>query len=143
MMPSLAWRAIWDNHPGKLTYPCDSTLFQNQCAIRMGVALAGAGVNLRQFGGARCYPNLKHAPKHILRAQELANWLAGQTTLVGKAVKSKNVTSENYARKTGIVFIKDGWGSTDHIDIWNGVGMKGGSLGYFSKAKELWFWALA
>ena len=142
-MAHLGWRKIWDAHPGKPVFPCDATLFGNQCAIRMGVALAGAGVNLSTFKGARCYPNLKHSPKHILRAQELATWLIGQSALVGKPVKNKNVTYANYSNKPGLVFIMNGWsGGTDHIDVWNGGEMKGGSPDYFGIAQEVWFWTL-
>lgn len=39
-------------------------------------------------------------------------------------------------------FFKDGWGATDHIDIWNGHEMKAGYDNYFSLAKEVWFWDL-
>ena len=74
----------------------------------MGVALAGAGVSLSSFGGARCW--LKHSPKHILRAQELADWIASQRTTFGAVTKYTKVTSADFAGKTGLVFIKDGWG---------------------------------
>ena len=69
-MPTLSFQKLWDAHPGGEVYPCDESLFRNQCAIRMGIALSGAGVDLRNFGGARCYPGLKHQPKHTLRAQD-------------------------------------------------------------------------
>lgn len=46
-------------------------------------------------------------------------------------------------RHTGIVFIKDGWGATDHIDVWNSSELKGGETEYFlSSWKEIWFWQL-
>ncbi len=109
----------------------------------MGIALAGAGANMQGFTGARCYPGLKHSPKHILRAQELATWLVGQSGLVGTVAKSKNVTPESFKRRTGIIFIRDGWGPTDHIDAWNGVGMKGGEAEWISLAKEVCFWSLS
>ena len=111
--------------------------------IRMGIALVGAGANPRGFTGARCYPGLKHSPKHILRAQELANWLVGQTGLVGAVTKSKDVSSADFANRTGIIFIRDGWGPTDHIDAWNGAQMKGGDPGWISLGKEVWFWSLS
>src|SRR5687767_6034542 len=112
-------QSVWDSHPYPDS-PCDTTYFKNQCAIRMSVALRGAGADLKTFQGAKCYPALKHSPKHVLRAQELANWLAGQTNLVGQVKKFKNVTHIDFVGRKGIVFIKDGWGPTDHIDIWDG-----------------------
>ncbi|AUP76835.1 hypothetical protein CWS02_17740 [Enterobacter sp. EA-1] len=77
-------------------------------------------------------------------AQELATGLLGRHDLVGKAVKKKSVTQSDYAGKKGIVFIQDGWGSTDHIDVWDGskMLMKGGSPDYFALGKEVWFWEL-
>ncbi|WP_409514664.1 hypothetical protein [Chryseobacterium sp.] len=43
----------------------------------------------------------------------------------------------------GIIFFKDGWGATDHIDVWNSSEMKGGETEYFlSSWKEIWFWQL-
>jgi hypothetical protein len=81
-MPKLSAKDIWDHHPWP-NNPCDVSRFGNQCAIRMGVALAGAGANLSSFTGSKCYPNLKHDPKHILRVQELADWLITHPALVG------------------------------------------------------------
>ncbi|CAM4337788.1 T6SS effector amidase Tae4 family protein [Pseudoalteromonas ostreae] len=46
----------------------------------MGVALEKAGVDTSSFDTMypqrRCYPGLKHSPKHILAAQELANLIS-------------------------------------------------------------------
>ena len=139
-MPTLTVKKLWDAHPYP-DNPCDTTLFENQCAIRMSVALRGAGADLGSFVGARCYPNLKHDPRHVLRAQELANWLAGQTTLVGTVTKYKRATFADFVGKKGIVFIQDGWGPTDHIDVWDGSQMKGGSADYFARG-AVWFWEL-
>src|SRR5262245_52910975 len=140
--PMLTAQRLWDNHPYPNS-PCDTAHFPNQCAIRMGVALEGAGVNLSSFPGAKCYRNFNHTPRHVLRAQELANWLASQTGLVGTVKKFKNVTSADFIGKKGIVFIMDGWGSTDHIDVWNGIDLRGGTPGYFARGQQVWFWELA
>ncbi len=138
-MASVDWLKVWEHHPAPVQ-PCDRS-FDNQCAIRMGVALRGAGVDLTSFGGAKCW--FEHKPRHILRAEELARWLEGQTALVGKVGKRKNVTSADYAGRPGIVFIRDGWPSGgDHIDIWNGEELKGGQLDWFEKG-EIWFWDLS
>ena len=140
-MATLTFSNVWDHHPYPDT-PCDTTYFPDQCAIRFGIALEGAGANLASFPGAKCYPGLKHSPKHILRAQELANWLKTQTVLVGPVQTFKRVTSGDFLGKRGLVFIKDGWGATDHIDAWDGSRIKGGSPAYFALGKEVWFWEL-
>ena len=140
-MPSLTVKSLWDAHPYPAS-PCDTTLFVNQCAIRMSVALRGAGADLGSFPGAKCYPNLKHKPRHVLRAQELANWLAGQIALVGAVEKHGKVSTTDFVGRRGIVFIQDGWGPTDHIDVWDGSAMKGGNPDYFSRGKAVWFWEL-
>ena len=36
--------------------------------------------------------------------------------------------------------IRVGWGSTDHIDLWDGEFMLAGDTSYLSKGDELWFW---
>jgi hypothetical protein len=141
-MPVPTWRAIWNAHPGKRAYPCDRAHFTNQCGIRMSVALAGAGVNLSRFRGARCYPGLDHGGRHILRAQELANWIVANPTIFGAVAKRTGVTSTDHSNTPGIVFIRDGWGAVDHIDIWSGTEMSGGDTTYFAAGKEVWFWAL-
>lgn len=147
-MASVSFTDLWKNHPYPDT-PCDTSLFANQCAIRMGVALQKSGVSTKSFSGATCahFPALKHKVAHILRAQELANWLKaeGQKSLVGKVkIYTKKVSSEDFVGKNGIVFIKDGWGATDHIDVWSGTAMalKGGSPDYFMLGKQVWFWQL-
>lgn len=141
-MATVSFQKLWDSHPYPAT-PCSTKYFENQCAIRMGVALRGAGVNLTTFRGAKCYVSLKHTPKHVLRAQQLADWLKTQTAAVGSAeVHKKKVSSSDFAGRKGIVFIKDGWGATDHIDVWDGAKMKGGQPGYFALGKEVWFWPL-
>ena len=121
--------------------PCDAS-FENQCAIRMSVALRGAGVDLAPFKGAYCWHG--HKPRHVLRAEELANWLATRKDLVGTVAKHRNVTNADFAGKKGIVFIKDGWpAGGDHIDVWDGESLKGGDTEWFARGKQVWFWKLA
>ncbi len=144
-MALVQFHMLWANHPYP-NNPCDEEEFTNQCAIRMGVALEKSGIDTTSFDtmypNRRCYPGFKHSPRHILAAQELANWIKTKNSLFGIVEVHKNVTSKNFKGRKGIVFIKNGWGSTDHIDVWNGVGMKGGFPNYFSLGKEVWFWEL-
>lgn len=144
-MASVQFHSLWRHHPYPDS-PCDRETFRNQCAIRMGVALEKAGVDTSSFDAMypdrRCYPGFEHAPRHILAAQELANWIKGNPNVFGRAEKHVRTTSEDFAGRKGIVFIKNGWGATDHIDLWNGSMMRGGFANYFSLGKEVWFWEL-
>lgn len=144
---------LWANHPGR-GLVCDEDTFGNQCAMRMGHALRKAGVNLeglktcvgydrRKFGG--------HAPGHVRSAQELANRFYRKPKAHALGAKSfklmrgsikKNIDS--FKNRKGMVFIRNGWGSTDHIDVWKGNAasgtLKGGEASYLSKGDEVWFW---
>ncbi|MGR5150149.1 T6SS effector amidase Tae4 family protein [Photobacterium alginatilyticum] len=129
-MAVIQFANLWKNHPYPQN-PCDKAHFPNQCAIRMGVALEKSGIDTSSFDlkypRRRCYPGFKHSPKHILAAQELANWIAANPNIFGQ---KKVITTERESSLKGIrgiIFIKNGWGSTDHIDVWNGETMKGGS----------------
>ena len=94
----------------------------------------------------RFYPSFKHNPKHILAAQKLADWLEKKAheSIVGKPTKKTNVTSGRYGGKDGILFIKNGWGDSVHIDVWDGKKMKSksGDPACFSLGKQVWFWEL-
>ena len=143
-MNSTLFDQLWLNHPGD-EFPCDKKTFPNQCAIRMGVALEKSGVNTSTFDikypNRRCYSGFKHTPRHILAAQELANWMKSEKKIFGEVVNvDKTQPNKALKGKKGIVFIKDGWGPVDHIDVWNGVAMRGGETNYFSAGKEIWFW---
>ena len=157
ILPTLSWSALNANHAGHEVDQCDRTAFKNQCAIHMGVALEKSGVNLGSFQGARCYGNFKPphiAGQHILRAQELADWLRKQTILVGKVKISKPVPMDAYRGKRGIVFFQNvtGLEGIDHIDIWDGTGstpvLKNGcKIGnryenWVTMCEQIWFWDL-
>ncbi|WP_444891288.1 T6SS effector amidase Tae4 family protein [Microbulbifer sp. DLAB2-AA] len=144
-MTRLKAQKIWDNHPYP-DYPCSTEHFGNQCAIRMGVALEKSGVDTSSFDkmypNRRCYKGLNHNPKHILSAEEMAYWMKANTKLFGSQKTYTKATSANFIGKKGIVFIMNGWGSTDHIDIWIDNEMKGGSPYYFGLGERVWFWEL-
>jgi hypothetical protein len=116
----------------------------------MTVAFDGAGINTRLMSGVRCWHG--HALPHILRAQQFANALDRNPALLGSGVRtskmrgSVNSNLAAFTRKKGVVFIKDGWGSTDHIDLWDGhqTLMKGSSntTDYMGRGSEVWFWEM-
>lgn len=170
---NITFKKLWDSHPeihGDEN-PCRNhdghKAFDDQCAIRIGVALSRCGYDVTRLTGAVfCWYHPKREG-HILRAEELANALV-KTPIpgVGKVVK---VTPRNFANilrgQTGIIFFKDYWQrggesfrnrSGDHIDLWNGARLTtktsyfriqwgislAGRFSDFFKSKEIWFWGV-
>ncbi|MCK0163294.1 T6SS effector amidase Tae4 family protein [Marinobacter sp. S6332] len=132
----ITFRKLWENHPTIKgdDNPCvkdGKKNFQNQCAIRVGAALARCGFNTRALPGARhCWYHDKSAG-HVLAAQELASALAELTIPgIGSVQRlSAKEFMEKADGKNGVVFFKNYWqrssdreGSPtgDHIDFWNG-----------------------
>lgn len=103
--------------------------WENQCAIRVGLALERVGVSFRSFGGARC-PTGPQRGGMAAGAQALANWLRARPfpgCPLATHVAPANWKDAVEAR-TGIIFFKDYWrrsgetsgtGTGDHIDLWN------------------------
>lgn len=136
---ALTTQSLWQMHPGRSAFPCSRT-FKNQCAIRMSVALKRCGEPVESYGKVTCWHG--HGKLHILRAQELA--IALNSRLDEPSIHSTNGQS-SISGKGGIVFLQNffGPGNTgDHIDVWNGVNMKGGFNAYFDNAQAVWFWEL-
>ena len=141
-------KLFWSNHPGRKNV-CDETLFTNQCAIRMSTALELSGIKLPEDRRIlrRCtseYRAYKHHKEgqvkgHVLAAQELANWIKSQPSTFGQ--RSVVHSQDEILGRSGIIFFRDGWGTTDHIDVWDGEALVGGFPSYFdSSFKDLWFW---
>ena len=146
----LEFQKLWDNHPSNQN-PADNTpcrkkdgtsAFENQCAIRLSVALDGAGMNMKACTKAKCWYG--HG-LHVLRAQELADWLA-LTQQLGNPNKFKGSDSlTGINGKKGIVFCQDFWGpgnTGDHIDLWDGTNMAHGSGSYCTSSTNVWFWEI-
>lgn len=147
-MNSTLYFNIWKNHPGRESHPCDRNEYPNQCAIRMSVALHLSKIDLVSFSGAKCWMSHEDDFKHILRAQELAEWMHVHPEIFGHRIVLKNnkkikLHHSDFWKYKGLIFIQDGWGPTDHIDIWNGSEMKGGTVNYLDENyKEVWVWSL-
>ncbi len=150
-----SFETLWNAHPGR-GYVCDTAAFANQCAMRMGTALRACGVDLSGLatcvGYSRKYAT--HAPGHVRGAQDIANRFYRKPTAHGLgATKFHQLTGTIDANiallksRNGMIFIMNGWGSTDHIDLWRGNGskgdMKGGDPSYFSVGAQIWFWEFA
>lgn len=169
---------LWNGYPADASaddgidhWPClkltGEPMYENQCAIRVSIALAAAGVNMKSCPKAKCDYNksYKDHAGHVIRAQELADWLknhllgAPQTWTVDKHGKKPipgTLAQVAVQGQTGIVFFKDFWAregertaTGDHIDLWNettgktiNLGLENPDDNYFPRSKEVWFWRL-
>ncbi|MGR5150039.1 type VI secretion system amidase effector protein Tae4 [Photobacterium alginatilyticum] len=166
----IRFKNLWEEHPtitGDKT-PCSTDgkpNFSDQCAIRLGAALAASGVDTRKLvsKARHCWFH-DISEGHVLAAEELARGLARQPLKgVGKVQK---IDPNNFARalsgKTGIIFFKDFWArdnelfrnrTGDHIDLWNGSRLSDWRTWFmissvfnagsnYAKSKEIWFWSV-
>jgi len=138
------FNALWIKHPGSQSFPCNKKKYENQCAIRMSVAIQGAGISMADYKENKC--DEKGHIVHARGAQALANWIETKSGEFGVVKKySNDKWREIKNAQKGIVLIVDFWGNPqtgDHIDLWDGASMKGGSPEYFDKAKKIWFWEI-
>ena len=75
--PTLGFQALWANYPNH--DPCVNPVthkkaYDDQCAIRLGMAMQKRGVNFASFPGLRREFGLRGSGM-VLRAEELAAWL--------------------------------------------------------------------
>lgn len=170
--PAVNFVALWAGYPGSPPYLDPKTNeppagYENQCAIKVSVALAAAGVSMERFRGAAVAVKGTRA---AIRAQELAAWLKRER-IDGIAFAPETITGTEWQGKikgrTGIVYFADYWlregektPSGDHIDLWNGSRMTASGLsgaittfarfglginagpGFsdLGKATTIWFW---
>lgn len=129
-MKKIIFKELWNNYPDEL--PCNKETFKNQCAIKVGHALARCGLDTTKLvkKERHCW---FHDVKlgHILAAEELASGL--NKVKIPGIRSSIQIGPDNYksriAGKKGIIFFKDYWMRSsdspgnptgDHIDLWNG-----------------------
>ncbi len=128
---TLKFSDLWKNYP-ETSAPClkadGSAAFDDQCAIRLGVALERSGISNRSFKGVRCWDGA-HPPSHMLRAQEVADWLKRHP--FAGCPQTKELAGPSWRKhakgRQGIIFFKDYWirsgarqATGDHIDLWDG-----------------------
>lgn len=131
--PKLSFASLWAGYPSSKPYLDAKTGeppkgFENQCAMKVSVALHAAGIDLASFRGAHVFLGGKRA---AIRAEELSSWLKSQR-IAGMVSPPVDITGENWQDsikgKTGIVFFANYWARAgearsptgDHIDLWNG-----------------------
>ncbi|PRQ06737.1 type VI secretion system amidase effector protein Tae4 [Enhygromyxa salina] len=120
------------------SYPTDRSPcgdgWGNQCAIRMSIALEGAGFSFKGYGDPMC----SHG--HARGAESLANHLWREWGRP-QVITTPSTAKRGIGTSSGIILFKDiaGFrgGSGDHIDLWNGIGTMTGE--YFSACNQVWF----
>jgi hypothetical protein len=131
----ILFSTTWDNYPDDKPYIDSKTGkppkgYENQCAIKVSVALHKSGVEMKSFKGkSRILIDGKNT---AAAAEDLSAWLKLRP-FCGLPPKPETITGkdweENITGRTGIIFFKDYWmrdGETesnrsgDHIDLWNG-----------------------
>lgn len=174
---------LWQSHPlnaeVRVMHPCTAPhaqtnmdgkhveagqpLFENQCAVRLGVALKQAGVVLHNSVRIETCGAHPKEEMHTIRANELARALE-VTKMPGmrpvrKMTDPKQINEffSHIPTKPGIIYIKGYWqrpGETgmqgDHIDVWNGYRtavkplaqsfVNVGVVSNYAQAQEVWFW---
>lgn len=132
---AIAFDTLWKNYPTET--PCVDRSgrpprgWDNQCAVRMSVALSKSGVSFDSFpDGGRC-PTQPAGATMIGSAQRLANWLAQKNRFKACGPREIIISKRwetSVAGRSGIIFFKDYWrrrgetrgtGTGDHVDLWN------------------------
>lgn len=129
---SVTFARLWGSYPSGHPYVDPKTGkppagFSNQCAIKVSLAIHGAGVEMKSFrGGAIKMNGLTTA----YVAEQLAAWLKLQP-FCGLPKAPEDVTGKDWqgkiAGRTGIIFFANYWKregestrpTGDHIDLWN------------------------
>ncbi len=131
----IKFATLWANYPDDKPYIDPKTgnppkNYEDQCAIKVCVALHKSGVEMKSFRGeSRILVNGKST---AAQAEDLASWLK-LIPFCGLPSKTETVTGKDWEKKisgrTGIVFFKNYWQRStdssnhltgDHIDLWNG-----------------------
>ena len=127
----VTFASLWEAYPSDKPYTDKNGKvpegYENQCAIKVSVALIDSGVPLAGFAGH----TVKVRGKPVAaRAQELAEWLKNQSPKLIRE-KMRNVTGSDWESKAkgkkGLIYFEDYWiregqktPTGDHIDLWNG-----------------------
>jgi hypothetical protein len=154
---AVTFSELWSNYPGDSTIHKDpktgEDTFDNHCAINVSDSLAKSGVSTASFKGTKCWNCPRKNGTHIVRAQDLADWLkkrpfpgCGKTlSSVGSKFKS------DFAGKKGIIFFRDYWQRSnekgtqdrtgDHVDLWDDGTLAGsGAVGSFFRVTIGFHW---
>jgi len=124
---------LWTVYPS-VPAPCEEG-YENQCAIRLSLALRASGFQLSGYTDPMC----KHGDAR--GAESLGTYLwhrVGRPSIT----RGSGAFHDSVRGRTGIALFKDiagfrgGFG--DHIDLWDRTRTK--SMEYSSAASQVWFW---
>jgi hypothetical protein len=137
---------LWDSYPGGHPYVDAKTGkpppgYENQCAIKVSIAIHSVGVEMKSFRGAAVKMN---GLTTAVGAAQLADWLKVQP-FCGLPMWPEKATGADWQDKirdkTGIVYFADYWArrgesavrpTGDHIDLWNGSRLTASGMSFFS-----------
>jgi len=151
---------LWESYPSIYPFVDPNTGkpppgYENQCAIKVSVAIHGVGVEMKSFRGAA--ERVNGLPAALL-ASQLAAWLK-QQPFCGLPKTPENVTGADWqdriGGRTGIIYFADYWARNDsersrgkptgdHIDLWNGARLTATGRSFFSTlGRRLGFGSIA
>jgi len=130
---------MWAGYPSSHPYVDPKTGddppgFDNQCAIKLSVALHATGIDLASFKGASVHVA---AGKAAIRAEELGAWLKFQHIegMLGPVDITGADWQDKIKGKHGIVAFTNYWTrpgektpTGDHIDLWDGGSLTSSGL---------------
>lgn len=122
---------LWFNHPrnwpqGPTHGPCRNRrgqpAYENQCAIRLSIALERSGVRVGAGGSSQC------AHGHMRSAEQMARWLASVEMVPYVGQPLRHPQPFEYGNRTGIMawigyISSENRTLTNHIDLWNRYGI--------------------
>ncbi len=137
--PKASFVKMWAGYPNSHPYVDPKTGddppgYDNQCAIKLSVALHASGIEMNSFKGA----SVKVAAgKAAVRAEELGAWLRAQHIdgmLAGVVITGAD-WQDKIKGKHGIVAFDNYWTrpgektpTGDHIDLWDGSSLTSSGL---------------
>jgi hypothetical protein len=156
----MKFELLWDAHPNITLdfFPCacnGKIHFENQCAIRMGVALSRVNFKKKNkvacfdFEGERCWFH-PESDNHTLRVEELVSYLIDKLPKRSLTIRQKEdypLSFDDFGA-CGIIAIIDFWGQGDqgdHIDLVDSDGiMTDGTHvdDYLSRARKAYHWEI-
>lgn len=138
--------AVYSAFPSTLLHqPCpESASSENHCALRVSIALEGAGFTIgNDFTANKCRHNYARG------ASDLAAYLRTKWGNRDQGYEAPNSMPAAMSGKKGIVLFEriPGFSGQGHIDVFDGTeglthSKAGGETGVYWNAETIWFWEL-
>jgi hypothetical protein len=147
-VPVVTFAQLWNTYPSGHPYVDPKTGnpppgYENQCAIKVSMAIHGAGIEMKSFRGASVTVDGR---KSAALALQLASWLKLQP-FCGLPKEPESIAGLGWQDKikgrTGILYFENYWARNakekadgkptgDHIDLWNGSRLTATGSSFFS-----------